>query len=217
MSRRFVIILVVLVTAFFGFLLFNKKDKSTTDSGGSTSTAELSNHIYSQGSSGVTLIEYGDFQCPACYQYFPIVAQVKDKYKDKVTFQFRHYPLVEIHQNALIGAKAAEAAGLQGKFWEMHDALYTNQQEWSGSTNPQPFFEKYAKTIELDLERFKSDMKSDSVNATVQADRGEAKKQGYSGTPAFVLNGEYLKEPPRDVEGFSKLLDEAIAKQSNQQ
>lgn len=215
MSKRFVIILAALILLFIGFLLFNKNgsdNKSTSDS----NSATLSNHTYGNGSTGVVVMEYGDFQCPACYQYFPIVNQLKNKYKDQITFQFRHYPLVEIHQNALSSARAAEAAGLQGKFWKMHDALYTNQQEWAESTNPQPFFENYAKLIGLDVTKFQVDIKSESVNATIQADRNNAKSSGYSGTPTFVVDGKQI-ESPGSLDAFSKIIDEAIAAKSQQQ
>ena len=79
--------------------------------------------IVGESKSGVTLIEYGDFQCPACQQYYPIFKQIKEKYKDQITVQFRHFPIVSAHQNAMVAHRAAEAASNQGKFWEMHDLL----------------------------------------------------------------------------------------------
>lgn len=207
MSKRFLIILVAAVIAFGGLLFFNKKDDSTSSNGGED-TAQLSEHIY--GSGDVVLTEFGDFQCPACRQYYPIVQQLKQEYEGRVAFQFSHFPLTEIHQNALISSRAAEAAGMQGKFFEMHDLLYENQQAWSDSTNPTPIFEGYAEQLSLDMDKFREDMRSEQVNNIIQADRNHARDKGYSSTPTFVLDGEKI-ENPRSFEDFKKVLDEAIA------
>lgn len=213
MSKRFIIILAVIAAIFFGLVLFNKKDTPSSDNG--SDKGQLTNHVYSQGTSGVTLVEYGDFNCRGCYNYFPLVQQIKEKYKDVITFQFRHLPLIEIHQNALVGAKAAEAASVQGKFWEMHDQLFENFLEWEKSNNTTPLFEKYARNIGLDINKFLEDMRSDAVNISVQTDRAEAKKQGYSSTPTFVLDGKQIEtESIRTIDDLSKMIDEAIAARS---
>ena len=214
MSKRFLIILAAIVVVFGGLLIFNKKEESNSPSGGGK-TAALSEHK-EEGTSGVVLIEYGDFQCPACGQYYPVVKQLKEQYKGKVTFQFRHLPLTEIHQNALISSRAAEAAGLQGKFFEMHDKLYEGQQTWSSSTNPTPIFEGYAQALGLDMNKFREDMRSEQVNDTIQADRAEAKKQNYQSTPTFVLDGKKI-ENPESMQEFTKVLDDAIAAKQNNQ
>lgn len=211
MNKRFAIILVILIVAFAGLLIFSKRDSGDSDNNGADETAEPSNHTIGEGTTGVTLTEYGDFQCPACRQYFPIVQQVKAEYGDKITFQFRHFPLQGIHQNALISARAAEAAGLQGKFFEMHDLLYENQNAWSQDSNPTKIFEDFADQLGLDVDQFRNDMRSDAVNQTVQADLAEANNKGYSSTPTFEINGEKI-ENPRDFDGFKKLIDDAIKK-----
>jgi protein-disulfide isomerase len=220
MSKRFIAILAACVVIFAGLLIFTKKDANSPSGDGgdnSNSSAQLSNHVKGAGSAGVTLTEYGDFACPACYQYFPLVQQVKEKYGDQIKFQFRHYPLTEVHQNALVGARAAEAAGKQNKFFEMHDLLYQNQPAWRDSSNPTPLFENYANQLGLDLNKFKEDMKSSATNDTVQADRAEARRLEYSSTPTFEIDGKQI-ENPRDLEGFTKLIDQAIRdKQSQKQ
>lgn len=217
MSKRFILILAACVVAFAGLLLLNKNKSNAPSQNGGSSSSKLSDHTVGQGTTGVTLTEYGDFQCPACYQFYPIVKAIKQKYGDQITFRFRHFPLTEIHQNALIGARVAEAAGLQGKFFEMHDKLYDNQPTWSESQNPTQFFEQYAQELGLDVNKFREDMKSTAVNDTVQADRAEARRLGYSSTPTFEINGSKI-ENPRNLEGFTKLIDDAIAaKQNNQQ
>ena len=209
MNKRFLLILLVFVIGFFGILVATKKKDNAPNSSGNN-TAQLSNHVIGAGKKGVTLTEYGDFACPACYQYFPIVEQVRQKYGDDIKFQFRNFPLVEIHQNALVGARAAEAASLQGKFWDMYELLYQHQPEWRDSQTPTKFFEDYAAQIGLNIEKFREDSKSDAVNAAVQADRADALKQGFSGTPTFLINGKRI-ESPHSLEDFEKVIDNAIA------
>lgn len=212
MSKRFLLILAAIVVVFGGLLVFNKRDADAPSESGKEAT--LTEHKI-EGSSGVTLIEYGDFQCPACGQFHPLLKQLKEEYKGKVTFQFRHYPLTEIHQNALISSRAAEAAGMQDKFFEMHDQLYENQQSWSTSTNPTPIFEGYAERLGLDMDKFRTDMRSEQTNSAVQADRNYAKAQGYQSTPTFVINDQKI-ENPQSLEEFKKALDDALASKQNQ-
>lgn len=210
MTKRFTIILLAFVAIFIGILVFTKH-KAAAPTGNSSSSSQLTNHVTGAGTKGVTLTEYGDFACPACYAYFPLVEQVRQKYGDQITFQFRNFPLVEIHKNALIGARAAEAASLQGKFWEMYQKLYENQPSWRDSNTPQQFFEDYATQLSLNIDKFRQDIKSDQTNTAVQNDRAEAQKLGFSGTPSFLINGKQIDSSNvRDVDSFSKLIDEAI-------
>lgn len=210
MSKRFLIIFGAIILVFIGLVFFSKKDENKSSSnGGENSSAQLSNHTVGEGTTGVVITEYGDFECPACYQYYPLIEAVKQKYGDQIKFQFRHYPLTEIHQNALISARAAEAADKQGKFWGMYAKLYENQPTWKESSTPASAFEGYAKELGIDVEKFKQDMKDESTNAVVQADRAEARRLNYSSTPTFEINGKKI-ENPRDVEGFYKLIDDAI-------
>lgn len=214
MSKRFLLILAAIIVVFGGLLFFNKRDASAP-SGNGDGKAQLSEHKTAEGSTGVTLIEYGDFQCSACAQYYPLFKQLKQQYEGRVTFQFRNFPLTEIHQNGLISSRAAEAAAIQGKFWEMHDLLFENQKAWEASTNPTSIFEEYAKQLGLDVAKFTEDMKSEQVNNVVQADRAEARRLGYSSTPTFELDGKKI-DNPRSIEEFTKLLDEAISAKQNQ-
>lgn len=215
MSKQFLLILIAIVAIFAGLLFFGKRDSTTSNGGNGNVQAALSENKTEEGSTGVTLIEYGDFQCPACRQFFPVISQLKEEYKGKVTFQFRHFPLTEIHQNALISSRAAQAAALQDKFWEMHDLLYENQNAWSTSTNPTPIFEGYAQQIELDVAKFSEDMKSELVNNIVQADRNEAKRLGLSSTPSFILDGKKLEQNPTSLDEFKKVIDDAISQKKS--
>lgn len=218
MNKRFAIILAGLVVLFGGLLIFNKREAKAPENGGSktNSQAKPTEHVMGKGTSGVKFTEYGDLQCPACYQYYPLVKQVTEHYGDQITFQFRNFPLSQIHKFALVAARAAEAAGMQGKYFEMHDVLYENQPTWSESSDPTPFFENYAKQLGLDMTKFRKDMQSEQTNAIIQADLAEANKRGYSSTPTFEINGEKIQNP-RDVAGFEKLIDAAIKKATSSQ
>ena len=159
----------------------------------------------------VTLVEFGDFQCPACASYEPIVRQVLADNKDTLKLVFRHFPLTQIHRNALAASKASEAAGLQGKFWEMHDILYDKQDEWGNALNARDFFLTYATTIGLDTKKFLIDIESKVLEEKVLAEYKEGIKLGVQGTPTFFLNGKKL-DNPRDLGAFNKLIKEAAAK-----
>src|SRR5882762_5608050 len=116
MSKGFVGILIAIIIALGGLYFFStKNDKAGT----STSNTQLTNHIMGEGKKGITLLEYGDYQCPICEAYFPVVKQVATQFSSDIYFQFRNLPLSSIHQNAFAAARAAEAAGKQNKFWEM--------------------------------------------------------------------------------------------------
>ncbi len=160
----------------------------------------------------VTLIEYGDFECPACAAYYPLVKQVSEEMSDTLRVVYRHFPLTQ-HKNAHPAAAAAEAAGMQGKFWEMHDMLYERQNEWANDSNPSDIFVSYAKELELDIEKFKSDVDSDVVDKAIAADIVMGNQTGVSATPSFVLNGQLIRAP-RSVDKFKSLVQSVIPSES---
>lgn len=213
MSKVFWAIIAIVLVVFGGILLF-KGNKANAPS--TSSAAKPTQHVEGKDTSGVVLVEYGDYQCPFCGQYYPIVKEVQQKYNDQITFQFRNLPLLQIHQNAFAAARAAEAASLQGKFWEMHDILYTNQDAWSTNSNPLSVFTQYATQIGVkDIDKFKKDFASSAVNDTINADIQEFNKTGQElSTPTFFLDGK--KITPKSVDEFSKLIDTAIADKKKQ-
>ncbi|MEI6480929.1 MAG: thioredoxin domain-containing protein [Candidatus Saccharibacteria bacterium] len=211
MSKRFLVILAVCVLGLVGiYVATSKKDVAAPSSNGSSSKSKLSNNVIGKNSKGVQLTEYGDFQCPACGAYHPIVKQVVEKYKNEIQFQFRNFPLQAIHQNARSGARAAEAAARQNKYWEMHDLLYEQQDSWKDSKSPNVIFEGYASQLGLNIAKFKTDFASTEINEMINADFAEGTRLGVDSTPSFFLQGKKITEAPRDVEGFSKLIDQAI-------
>lgn len=211
--NRFTVIIIALVVGFVGLFWFTK-DKADAPTNGGSGTAQASSHTYGNTDSEVVLIEYGDFECPACAQYFPLVSQIKEKYKDDITFQFRHFPLVQIHRNAMASHRAAEAAAMQGKFWEMHDLLYQQQDAWKNESNPARTFEGYAQSIGLDVEKFKTDVASAAANDAINADIKEGQNAGANSTPTFVLNGKKI-DNPTTLEEFEKLIEDALKEQSS--
>lgn len=205
MSKSFWAVVAIIVVVFGGIIFFSKSDSNSP----SKTNAKPTENIIGSDKTGVKLVEYGDFQCPFCGQYYPIVEQVKAQYEDKIQFQFRNLPLYQAHQYALISAKAAEAAARQGKFWDMYNLLFQNQNTWVASSNPQPIFDQYAQQIGLDAVKFKNDMKSASVNDTIYADIDEFNKTKEKvSTPTFFLDGKKIS--PKSVEEFSQLIDAEI-------
>jgi protein-disulfide isomerase len=150
----------------------------------------------------VTIEEFGDYQCPPCGALYPELEKIKADYGDGVRIVFRHYPLMRIHANALSAAHAAEAAGLQGKFWEMHDQLYRGQKSWQNSGDTRTAFAAYARTLGLDAERFMRDMNGGEVDTRIVADHERARSLGVDSTPVLFVNGRKLPpaaQTPRDL------------------
>ncbi len=163
-------------------------------------------------SSSVTLIEYSDFECPACAAFYPLVEEVNEKLGNKINFAYRHFPLTQ-HPNAIPAAKAAEAAGLQGKFWEMYTEIFMNQSEWAGTTTAHVVFNKYAVKIGLDIEKYNADYNLPEIKEKIDKSIMGGIKAGVNSTPSFFLNGK--KITPQSYEQFEKLIDEAIASSQN--
>ncbi len=143
----------------------------------------------------VTLIEYIDFECEACGAYYPLVKQLEQEFPDDLKVVLRYFPLPN-HRNGMTAALAAEAAGRQGKFLEMHDLLFTEQKNWGEKAVATPaVFEGYAQQLGLDMEKFKADVASVEVKARVERDINSGKELGNTGTPSFFLNNERLPNP----------------------
>ena len=158
----------------------------------------------------VTLVEYSDFQCPACRSYVPVVQQLNETFGDQLRIVYRHFPLTQIHPNAFGAAQAAEAAGLQDKFWEMHDLIFERQGEWSAALRgSEAFFNTYAEEIGIDLDQFKSDYNSDTVRQNVSDDVSAGNALNLSGTPSFTLEGKKIQSP-RSFDEFRALVEAAV-------
>lgn len=159
-------------------------------------------------SASATLIEYGDFQCPACKYYETFLSKLHTDMGDKVHFIFRHFPLRGIHPNAQMAAQAAEAAGKQNKFWEMHDMLYDKQEDWSKSQIANETFTGYASELGLNIEQFKKDYDSQEVKDRIQRDVDSGNTAGVDATPTFFLNGTKI-DNPQSYDAFKDLIEKA--------
>ncbi len=219
MSKQFWIALLAVAAIFGGIVVVTNHNKQGA---GTTTNAQPTNHVEGSSPEGVKLVEYGDFECPVCDSFFATTKQVAAIYNDRVVFQFRHLPLTSIHQNAFAGARAAEAADKQGKFWQMHDLLYENQTAWSQSSDPLPLFDNYARSLGLNITKFDTDYASDVVNGAINADINEFNKTGdQMATPTYYLDGKKLENTQLidstgnpSVAAFSKLIDAELAKKA---
>jgi protein-disulfide isomerase len=220
MDKRFWAIIGIIVLLFGGALVINNRNSNK-------GTVSATEHLNGNLASKVSLVEYGDFECSACAAFHPITHEVQQKYAATVRFQFRNLPLISIHPNAFAAARAAEAADLQGKFWQMHDLLYENQDTsgqagWVASKDVlNQYFVDYAKQLGLNEAKFKIDFASTTVNSRINADTDAFKLTGKPmSTPSFFLNGTLVDNATLvdssgqpSVAAFSKLLDQALAKQ----
>lgn len=157
----------------------------------------------------VVLTEYADFQCPSCQYFHPIMENLKKEFGDDLKIEFRHFP-INSHQYGALAARAAEAAGKQGKFDAMKDMLFENQTRWTYSGNAQAIFVQYARDIGLDVEQFKEDLNSTAVQRTVMEQKREGENRGVRGTPTFFVNGEMLQQNPPSFQDFKNLLESYI-------
>ncbi len=164
-------------------------------------------HMKGSADAAVTLVEYSDFQCPACAAFAPVVKQLAEEYGDKIRIVYRHFPLPQ-HGNAKPAAYAAEAAGLQGKFWEMHDLIFERQGEWSAASDPMPLFLSYASALGLDEQKFSSDMNSADTKQRVERDFFGGVESRIAATPTFFLNGKKMTNP-RSYDEFKQQIESA--------
>jgi protein-disulfide isomerase len=192
MDKRFLGILAAIIIVFIGIFAVSQHS-SNGSSNNNPSNGQATNHVQGQNAKNVTFQEYGDYECPICEAYYLPLKQAVAPLLPNIHFQFSNLPLTAIHQNAFAAARAAEAAGMQGKFWEMHDKLYENQNSWVNLPNPRTAFDQYAQQIGLNVSKFDTDYASSQVNDSINADLAAFKKTGKEqATPTFFLNGKYI-------------------------
>lgn len=196
---RWTIFAIVCIVMLGGLVFVSKKDKVNVDTTNpyeliTDSSTSIGDHVFGKKDSKVIVVEYGDFQCPGCGSAFPQLKTVAEKYKDKIAFVFRNFPLTAIHPNALAGATAAEAASLQGKYWEMHDKLYENQQDWSNvdASKRTDVFVGYAQEVGLNVDKFKADLTDKRIAEKISRDRALGTKLGVDSTPTIYVNQHKL-------------------------
>lgn len=184
-------IIAAIIGAFFLLILFLSKPsepnltqdivKNNLILENSTKTGKLD--------SRVSLVEFADMQCPGCAGINPTLVKLHEEYKDKVLFVFRHFPLPQ-HKNALAASLAAEAAGEQGKFWEMQEVIYAQQSDWENQSSPNSFFVDYAKRLKLDVDKFTKALGKNELKAKINQDIASGNALQVNSTPTFFLNGQ---------------------------
>jgi protein-disulfide isomerase len=157
----------------------------------------IADQVYGNKDAKVILVEYGDLQCPACGAAHPNLKIIAEEYKDQLAFVFRNFPLTTLHPNARAGSAAVEAAGFQGKYWEMNNYLYEHQDEWTsltGGTQLTDKFVSYAEILGLDSAKFTTDAASSNVNQKISFDQALGKKVNVDSTPTLYLNGVKVED-----------------------
>ena len=229
----FVIIIIVLLAATTGALMLWKNRAGSNGNSGSTFATALPSPPPNPGTStqpvkdsasparpdakdgaAVVIEEYGDYQCPPCGQLHPELKQIEHEFGKKVQLVFRHFPLTKIHKNALLAAHAAEAARNQNKFWDMHDLLYQNQKEWSELEDAKSVFLSYAQRLNLNLERFQSDLQSNLIGQRISADIQRGTSLGVTGTPTVFLDSNRLNYESTNTEGLRRGINLLLERKS---
>lgn len=202
----------LIIIAIIGFFVYaiGKLASGTPDTQGTQTDIAITStdHVLGNPSSTVQLIEYADFQCPGCAAFHPIVKQIVADYGDKIAYAYRHYPLPQ-HQHAEIMAYAAEAAGLQGKFWEMSDLIYANQRTWSPLVSVDKTISEYATKLALNIPQFETAIDSSAIKDRVDGDYRSGGTYGVNSTPTFYLNGVKIALP-RSADDFKTVIDNAL-------
>ena len=201
--RRFVPFIIVTLVGFItvgaGTMLYRAKRPVALTISQEKSTGkenEESMHVRGPAQAPVTLEEFGDFQCPPCGMISGPLLEIEKDYGPKLRVIFRNFPFPN-HQHALEAAYAAEAAGLQGRYWEMHDLLYKEQANWSNAPDAKQLFVSYAKILGLEMDRFETDITGPTAKARVTADQERGKSLGVNATPSIFINNQGL--PPKSL------------------
>lgn len=164
----------------------------------------------------VTIEEFADYQCPTCASVHTKMKEINSLYNGRIKFIYRSFPLTQMHKNAYDAAVAAEAAGMQGKYWAMQDQLFSNQQAWSNSSEVRKIFEDYAAKIGLDAAKFQTDMAGFATKGRVDADLTRGKALSISGTPTVYINGNKLAFEQMDVNAMRQIIDSELQRAGSQ-
>jgi protein-disulfide isomerase len=211
----FVIVVgVALATFGSGTMLYRAKHSQLQalpqDKTPSENSSSETMHIRGNPDAPVTLEEFGDFQCPPCGSFAAFAEELLKEYDSRVRLIFRHFPL-SAHEHAREASLAAEAAGLQGHFWEMYDVLYREQAAWSKAPNARELFESYAGTIGLNVDQFKNDMDGEQAKAQVDSDYERGESLGIKVTPSLYINGQPVDPKDKNPEGVRAAINAALA------
>ncbi|MFV0389928.1 MAG: thioredoxin domain-containing protein [Pyrinomonadaceae bacterium] len=216
---------IFLLTALGIWFITKSGGTEGTDTNTNAQTSATPNQTYTNAPPGamperfkgsatasVVVEEFADYQCGGCAGAYPVINEVVSKYGERVKFIFRNYPLIQNHQNSYNAAVAVEAAGMQGKFWEMQNIVFSNQQNWEFDQNPRPKFDEYAKTLGIDMDKYSSDSLGLAAKNRVDEDMKRGNAIGINTTPSVFINGRLIPNSQITVEGLSGLIDKELAK-----
>lgn len=210
-----IVVVVALATLGSGAMLYRVKHEQLQalpqGNAVSGSSGSESMHIRGNPDAPVTLEEFGDFQCPPCGSFAKFTEELLKEYDSRVRIVFRHFPL-SAHEHAREASLAAEAAGLQGHFWEMYDVLYREQAAWAKAPNARELFESYAGTIGLNVDQFKKDMDGEQAKERVESDQARGQSLGINLTPTIYINGQPVDAKDKNPEGVRAEINAALAK-----
>jgi protein-disulfide isomerase len=191
--KALIVIVVAVAIAGGAAVYFSRQPDQVANTPGTPGTT-LKNtgggHFRGPENAKVTLVEFGDYQCPSCKAYHPLVLEALSRYPQDVRLEFHHYPLVSIHANSMAASLAVEAAGEQGKYWEMHDLLFEHQDEWAKSPNPEPDFIALAQRLALNQNAFMQAMRSPQLQDRVLQDVVRAQQANVEAVPSFFIDGQ---------------------------
>lgn len=206
-KKTWIIFTAVCIVVLGGLIYLSNKGKINVDDvnvatiqSANAQNGNVADHVFGDAKSKVVMIEYGDYQCPGCGDAYPIITPLTEKYKDQMAFVFRNFPLTQLHPNAMTAAAAAEAASLQGKYWEMHNKIYESQSSWNqlSADSRTAFFVSYAKSLGLNTTTFQTDMNSVATGQKIAYDIALGRKAGVTGTPTFFVDGKEVNQYVKD-------------------
>jgi len=207
LAKPILLMTIAIGTAFFAGRSLLQPTREPAVVAGLPAGDAAESHYRGAPNAQMTLLEYGDYQCPWCATYNPIVKDILQRYGDKVRLEFRQFPLAGVHPNAVEAALAAEAAGEQGHYWEMNDLLFETQQQWAHASNPDENFAALAERIGLDQTRFLQSLHSPDLQKRISADVESAKAAHVEGTPTFFLNGRHIDVSEATAQALQNAID----------
>src|SRR3989449_3453651 len=206
-----VIVLAVAIAAGAAVYLSRQADEPEAIAGPTHTDIKGGGHIRGPEKAALTLVEFGDYQCPSCGAYHPLVKEILNRYPQQLRLEFHHFPLISIHQNSMMASMGAEAAGEQGHYWEMHDALFEHQREWADSPNAEPIFVALASRFGIDTNKFMQGLRSPDLQARILKDVTRGNDAHVEAVPTFFINGEQV-HVNRSMEDFVQVIDAHLHK-----
>jgi protein-disulfide isomerase len=201
-----VIVVVASLAAGASLWLGRRTESLPTDSSG------VRGQVLGKVDAPITLVEYGDYECPPCASFAPMVSKLLEKYPDSLKYEYRHFPLTGLHPGAMRAAMAAEAAGQQGKFWEMHKLLLANQGKLIRDPNAEGDLVEMGKLIDVDAESFGKSLRSIEIEQKIAKQVAQAKSDGINGVPTFLINGTRIEQNPDSFDKFDALIMDELKK-----